>query len=218
MGQIGRRRRKSQPRFSLSWKNGMDRLLLMARNVRHKEDTMPDASTRSSMPAWLSRLWHFPDGLRWMDPLPACHRRGIIAAVLLMLLAFLWPAPTPQRTVTPLQSGSAGTEVPLQATIADDLTAPREPQSDAQGQWRSYTIASGQTLAQLFRDNNLPVNDVFAMAQVEGSDKPLSSLNSGQRVRIRFNTAGVVTGLTLESAGKDILFTRQADGTFTRDR
>jgi len=35
-------------------------------------------------------------------------------------------------------------------------------------------------------------------------------------VRIRQNAAGVVTGLTLESANGEILFTRQADGSFLR--
>ncbi|ROR13553.1 OapA family protein [Erwinia sp. JUb26] len=179
---------------------------------------MPNASKVSRAPAWLSHIWHLPDGMRWMDPLPAPHRRGIIAAVVVILLAFLWPAPSPQRVpVTPLQSGSEGTEVPLQATIADDLPQDNS-QGDSRGQWHNYTIASGQTLAQLFRDNNLPVNDVFAMAQVEGSDKPLSTLNAGQKVRIRQNAAGVVTGLTLESASGEILFTRQADGSFIRAR
>lgn len=217
MGQIARRRRKSQPRFSFAWKSWMARVLLMARSVRRKEEAMPNASKVSRSPAWLSHIWHLPDKMRWMDPLPAPHRRGIIAAVVVILLAFLWPTPSPQRApVTPLQSGSEGTEVPLQANIADDFPQASNTPGDSRGQWRNYTIASGQTLAQLFRDNNLPVNDVFAMAQVEGSDKPLSTLNAGQRVKIRLNAAGVVTGLTLESAGKEILFTRQADGSFIR--
>ncbi|WP_234471852.1 OapA family protein [Erwinia sp. S43] len=178
---------------------------------------MPNASKVSRSPAWLSHIWHLPDKMHWMDPLPAPHRRGIIVAVVVILLAFLWPTPSPLRApVTPLQSGSEGTEVPLQANIADDFPQSSSTQGDSRGQWRNYTIASGQTLAQLFRDNNLSVNDVFAMAQVEGSDKPLSTLNAGQRVKIRLNAAGVVTGLTLESAGREILFTRQADGSFIR--
>jgi cell envelope opacity-associated protein A len=88
--------------------------------------------------------------------------------------------------------------------------------ADSQGAWRSYQIASGQTLAQLFRDNNLPVNDVFAMAQVEGDDKPLSTLRSGQQVKIRQDAQGVVTGLTIETDNGPVLFTRQPDGSFLR--
>ena len=61
-------------------------------------------------------------------------------------------------------------------------------------QWRTYRIESGKTLAQLFRDHGLPATDVYAMAQVEGAGKPLSTLQSGQTVQIRQNANGVVTG------------------------
>lgn len=182
---------------------------------------MPNESNASPqrLPAWLSRIWHFPDDIHWMDPLPAPHRRGIITAIVLILLAFLWPSPSPQRLpVVPMQSGT-GTDIPLQAEIVEDArTLPTEStaQNNSDGHWNTFTIASGQTLAQLFRDNNLPVNDVFAMAQVEGNDKPLSTLRAGQQVKIRQNAAGVVTGLTLSSENGEILFTRQADGSFIR--
>ena len=216
MGQIARRRRKSPPR-SPAWLTSGGVKRLIARASRQKENSMPTASRAFRAPAWLSRLWHLPDELSWMDPLPAPHRRGIILAVLVVLLAFLWPSPSPQRPpVTPLQSGSEARDVPLQATIEGDLNSPAVQQRDTQGQWLTYTIASGQTLAQLFRDNNLPVNDVFAMAQVEGNDRPLSTLRSGQQVRIRQNAAGVVNGLTLDGPNGEILFTRQPDGSFIR--
>ena len=85
-------------------------------------------------------------------------------------------------------------------------------------QWRSYRIEQGKTLAQLFRDHNLPPTDVYAMAKVEGAGKPLSSLQSGQMVKIRQNASGVVTGLTIEGADGQVLFTRQQDGSFIRAR
>lgn len=193
---------------------------------------MPDVSPSSRIPSWLHQIWHLPDQISWMHPLPAPHRRGIIAAALVILLAVLWPSTSPQRAVqpvTPMQSGDASTEVPLQAEITDTpppaTRAPTTPppqsstntaQSDSQGQWHEYLIASGQTLAQLFRDNNLPVNDVFAMARVEGDDKPLSTIHAGQTVKIRQDAQGVVTGLTLDSDRGEILFTRQPDGTFLK--
>ncbi|MBE5253292.1 Opacity-associated protein A [Mixta sp. Marseille-Q2057] len=143
-----------------------------------------------------------------------------------MLLAFLWPSDTPQypveRPATP--STETGKDGPMQADIYDNNPPPSQqsaqtqtpPKSDSQGTWRSYTVASGQTLAQLFRDNSLPVNDVFAMARVEGSDQPLSALQSGQQVKIRQDAQGVVTGLTVVSANGPVLFTRQPDGSFIR--
>ena len=80
-------------------------------------------------------------------------------------------------------------------------------------------IESGKTLAQLFRDNGLPATDVYAMAQVEGAGKPLSTLQSGQTVQIRQNANGVVTGLTIDTGnGQQVLFTRQSNGSFVRAR
>lgn len=97
----------------------------------------------------------------------------------------------------------------------------QEPQSvpGIEQQWRTYRIESGKTLAQLFRDHNLPATDVYAMAQVEGAGKPLSSLQTGQTVQIRQNASGVVTGLTIDTGGgQQVLFTRQSNGSFIRVR
>ncbi len=82
-------------------------------------------------------------------------------------------------------------------------------------------IASSQAKpsAQLFRDHGLPATDVYAMAQVEGAGKPLSTLQSGQTVQIRQNANGVVTGLTIDTGnGQQVLFTRQSNGSFVRAR
>ncbi len=181
---------------------------------------MPKASSASRVPQVFRQIWDLPDSVRWMDPLPSFHRRGIIFAVALVLLAFLWPAPSPQQPARPISSGqTSGTEAPMQAELNDRQPAPTAPpraDNDTQGTWHNYQIAAGQTLAQLFRDNNLPVNDVFAMAQVEGDDKPLSNLHTGQAVRIRQNAQGVVNGLTVDTGSGQILFTRQPDGSFIR--
>jgi len=187
-----------------------------------EEEPRMASETSSRLPTWLQRIWHFTDDIRWMAPLPAPHRRGIVAALLVMLVAFLWPATTPRYPVEQPVTPSAEKEVPMQADIYDNTrsgqasSSQQTPKADSQGAWRSLTIASGQTLVQLFRDNSLPVNDVFAMARVEGNDQPLSSLKSGQQVKIRQDAQGVVTGLTVEGAEGPVLFTRQTDGSFIR--
>ena len=57
------------------------------------------------------------------------------------------------------------------------------------------------------------------MAQVEGAGKPLSNLKDGQMVQIRQNASGVVTGLTIDTGnGRQVLFTRQPNGSFIRAR
>lgn len=40
---------------------------------------------------WL-KIWHLPDSFQWMEPLPFFHRRGVIIATTVLLLALLWPA------------------------------------------------------------------------------------------------------------------------------
>lgn len=171
-----------------------------------------------SVTPWFVKIWHAPDHFRLMDPLPPAHRRGILSCLLLIAICLLWP---PAADVNP---SSPTIDVPLTDNRADDLSAPassthQTPAISDNGidhQWRSYRIASGQTMAQLFRDNNLPPADVYAMAQVEGKNKPLSNLQTGQTVRIRENANGVVTGLAIES-DKDngtTRFIRQPDGSF----
>ncbi|MBK0079453.1 MULTISPECIES: LysM-like peptidoglycan-binding domain-containing protein [Kosakonia] len=105
-----------------------------------------------------------------------------------------------------------------QQPTADQNSQPLATNSGIEQQWRTYRVGEGKTLAQLFRDHNLPPTDVYAMAKVEGDGKPLSNLQSGQMVKIRQNASGVVTGLTIETSGQQVLFTRQPDGSFIRAR
>ncbi|GAL46805.1 MULTISPECIES: OapA family protein [Citrobacter] len=204
----------------------------------------------------LAKIWHAPDNFRIMDPLPPMHRRGIIAAAIVLVIGFLLPssdtsdAPVVTRTAQlDLQSQSQPpTEAQLQAQLVapqndpgqvapvapepiqegepdaqpqaqQSQTQPFQPDSGIDQQWRSYRVDSGKTLAQVFRDHNLPPTDVYAMAQVEGAGKPLSNLKDGQMVQIRQNASGVVTGLTIDTGnGQQVLFTRQPNGSFIRAR
>lgn len=185
----------------------------------------------------LARIWHAPEHFRLMDPLPAMHRRGIIVAALVMIVGFLWPnAEEIPRPVTRDAQLSIESQTPTHARLVSppDNVTPVTPaesvqlqnqapvphtNNDIEQQWRSYRVESGQTIVQLFRDHNLPPADVYAMAQVEGNDRPLSNLQNGQMVQIRQNANGVVTGLTIDiSNDRQVLFTRQPDGSFRRAR
>lgn len=117
----------------------------------------------------------------------------------------------------PIQEGQPDEQ--SQAQQSQPQTQPFQQDSGIEQQWRSYRVESGKTLAQLFRDHGLPPTDVYAMAQVEGSGKPLSNLQNGQMVQIRQNANGVVTGLTIDTGNnQQVLFTRQANGSFIRAR
>lgn len=198
---------------------------------------------RFAVKPWLAQIWHAPDHFRLMDPLPVMHRRGIIIAAVVVVLGFLWPtADEPTRPVTRDAQLSIESQSPMRARLvnppantapatpvepsrveeqpqADNQSPVPEPNNDIQQQWRSYRVESGQTMAQLFRDHNLPPADVYSMAQVEGSNKPLSTLQTGQMVQVRQNANGVVTGLTIDIGNdQQVLFTRQPDGSFIRAR
>ncbi|WP_016585369.1 LysM-like peptidoglycan-binding domain-containing protein, partial [Yersinia pestis] len=155
------------------------------------------------------------------EPLPFFHRRGVIIATTVLLLALLWPA-SRDNTDLSFPVSAPSTSVPLQAQLQDNNDVPVPPKvspsETTQGNWQSYQVQTGKTLAQLFRDNNLPVNDVFAMAQVEGSDKPLSNLKAGQEVKIMLDAQGAVTALAIETPeNTEVLFSRQNDGSYRRE-
>ncbi|MEO3991989.1 LysM-like peptidoglycan-binding domain-containing protein [Pseudocitrobacter cyperus] len=205
----------------------------------------------------LVKIWHAPDNLRIMDPLPTPHRRGIIIAALAVIIGFLLPSaddntpdpvsrnaqldvqsqsrpqpdnpPVQPQLVTP--NNDPGQVAPIEPEPIPEEQPQEEPQAQSQPQtqpfqenqgidqqWRSYRVEPGKTLAQLFRDHNLPATDVYAMAQVEGAGKPLSNLQNGQMVQIRQNASGVVTGLTIDTGNGQVLFTRQPNGSFIRVR
>ncbi|KAA8997725.1 Opacity-associated protein A [Affinibrenneria salicis] len=164
----------------------------------------------------LSKIWHLPDHYHWMEPLPYAHRRGVLIAIGILLLALLLPYTPPSVPHSPpTDSGPQQETAPLQANLTGEPAAP--PSAARQVNWQRYQIASGQTLAQLFRDNNLPVSDVFAMAQVEGRERPLSDLRAGQEVRIQLNSQGMVARLEIDTTdNQTIRFIRQSDGAFQR--
>ena len=243
MGRIPPRRRRAirvyQPMLR-SW------IAIMKRPMRDPTPLSESDGSQEQPPAPPSRLgqakalackiWHMSDNFHWMSPLPYAHRRGIIISALVVVLAMLWPY-SPPNTYSPSQPQQP-TSIPMQADLRNDqgrttqITQPQQesaapqqqaaiepPQPVDQGRWQSYRVQAGQTMAQLFRDNNLAVNDVFAMAQVEGDQKPLSTLKAGQEVKIQRNTQGVVTSLQITTEqNTTVLFTRQADGTYQRSR
>lgn len=219
---------------------------------------------RFALKTTLQTIWHAPDNIKLLDPLPPLHRRGIIAGFLLVIIGFLLPGadnsdvsqvsreaqidlqsqsqpqqgslqqPLPPVTSTPPVNdpGQIAPDSPevVQDAVPDDSessvqtqvqtqSAPAQSLPGIEQQWRAYRIEPGKTLAQLFRDHNLSPTDVYAMSKVEGAGKPLSSLQAGQVVQIRQNASGVVTGLTIDTgSGQQVLFTRQADGSYLRVR
>ncbi|TPG61634.1 OapA family protein [Ewingella americana] len=239
MGRIPPRRRKAiriyQPMLR-SWiaimKRPMRDTTPLSESDESQEQPPVQPSMMSKAKALACKAWHMSDDFNWMSPLPYTHRRWIIVSVLVMILALLWPY-SPPNSYSPSQPQQPAS-IPMQADLRNEQgrttqlaqpqpqqqqAATEPPQPIAQGNWKSYRVQSGQTLAQLFRDNNLAVGEVFAMAQVEGDQKPLSNLKAGQEVKIQRNAQGAVTSLQVTNEqNSTVLFTRQADGSYQRSR
>ncbi|OKB67296.1 Opacity-associated protein A domain protein [Serratia marcescens] len=218
MGRIAPRRRKTtriyQPLLR-TWLNVSQRLKPGAAptpaGTEPPSEQPPANDKMQQVKALLVKVWHLPDGFHWMEPLPYFHRRWVLIFGIILLLALLWPY-SPERQPFPVSQQE--TSVPLQAELQNGGGEPTPA-----GNWQRYQIQPGQTLAQLFRDNNLPVSEVFAMAQVEGGDKPLSNMKAGQEVRIERDANGVINALSVTTVDNNqVLFRRQADGSYRRER
>ncbi|MEA1063352.1 LysM-like peptidoglycan-binding domain-containing protein [Erwinia sp. HR93] len=172
--------------------------------------------TRFVMTPLLARIWHAPANIRLMDPLPIMHRRGIILGALLIVIGVLLPSDEDTRhSRAPVNAPARSAATPDTPQQSHQAPVPFQD-NDIQAQWRAYQVEPGKTLAQIFRDHNLPPADAYEMAKIDGTGNPLSHLQTGQWVKIRQNASGIITGLTLEGSGENALFTRQPEGHFLR--
>lgn len=107
------------------------------------------------------------------------------------------PAPQPVTTQPP--SGAEQAPAPVQ-----DSTL-------------RFTLKKGQTLAQVFRSNGLPVDDLFRMTAVEGPQKPLNQVESGDKISVTKGKGNTVSVLRIDKAnGQSATFKRQKDGSYRR--
>lgn len=182
-----------------------------------KRQTLSQSSWLTVLQQRVQHLWLLPDKIGWLSPLPPFHRRCFIVITLVVLLALLWPYPeSKEHAPLPIISNNS---VAIKNNVQNIPATNLEKVDNTSSPWASYRIKQGQTLTQLFRVHGLNVNDVFAMAQVEGQDKPLSTLKIGQEVKIQHNQNGQVITLQIEKAHHTaVLFRRNSDGRFQRLR
>ncbi|KJG35088.1 lysine transporter LysM [Photobacterium angustum] len=87
--------------------------------------------------------------------------------------------------------------------------------SDA-GQWVSYKVPAGETLANVFRDRSLPLSDLYKIANIEGAGKPISNVQAGQTLKYRVNSNGQIDGLKIEGNGISAAYYRSSNGSYYR--
>ncbi|MCV5942416.1 cell envelope opacity-associated protein A, partial [Escherichia coli] len=73
-------------------------------------------------------------------------------------------------------------------------------------------MKNGDTLAQVFRNNQLSMADLSALVKIEGSDKPLSHIKQGQLIRFKLSEKGQLDMLQLEKSDHSVMFFRLSDG------
>ncbi|MFC5076408.1 putative peptidase [Vibrio thalassae] len=169
-----------------------------------KKINKPDVSQ------WASKVKTF-----WTR-LPRLHRR--LLSVLAPLLVVLLVIPTKKNE--PAQANQAHQRVAVSVNTESLSEQPSsvQPEQLVETNWREYTVKKGDTLAQVFRKNQLSMADLNSLARIEGSDKPLSRIKQGQLIRFKFSPEGNLDILQIERGDQSIMFFRLSDGGFGRSK
>nr|WP_086939472.1 LysM-like peptidoglycan-binding domain-containing protein [Thaumasiovibrio occultus] len=126
------------------------------------------------------------------------------------------PATTPRRPAVnrPMTSAERDQLQRLQPNAT--IPTPSKPAVVSTG-WQQHTIKAGETLATIFRNEALPISDLYAIAAIEGDDKPISQIKAGQIFRYRQTADGKLDGLQIDRGSDDpVTYLRLTDGTFFR--
>ncbi len=160
--------------------------------------------------------------------LPSFHRRALMVAVPITLIAVLIPLPKKistaesnstepnQRVAVPINTRGLSEQTASATSVKQEpITAEQVQQRQ---EWVEYEVKSGDTLANVFRNNGLSMTELNALARIEGVDKPLSRIRQGQLVRFKRDDDGRLDILQLENGNDSIMFFRLSDGGFARSK
>ena len=152
--------------------------------------------------------------------LPKLHQRALMILVPFLFILFVLPAP---EVAPDSEQDRVSSESKQRVSVNINTTGLSQKRSDEQQSlksevWKEYTVEKGDTLAQVFRNNDLAMSDLNALVRVEGSDKPLSRIKAGQLVRFKLAEDGKLDILQLEKSSKSVMFFRLSDGAFGRSK
>lgn len=119
------------------------------------------------------------------------HKLGLVILLPLWLVLLMWQPAAKQET-GPV-TGSL--------TLALEPTVTRELDIPVGGKRLDHTLASGETLAALFREWKLPGSDLIALVRAEPSYKPLSHLQAGQQLTLVLTADGQLHYLEVNDKG-----------------
>nr|WP_241819018.1 LysM-like peptidoglycan-binding domain-containing protein [Enterovibrio norvegicus] len=171
----------------------------------------------------------------YWQALPKPHRIGVSALAVLLVLLLLWPSSEPSPLIEPTEGQRVAVPLNIDANQAsesnpasandsasedtgfDRTSAPVVAPQTIDTDWVNYEVARGDTLSNIFRTQNVPLKDLYAISAIEGADKPLSRIQPGQLLRFKRNTQGDLDIIQIESAGnQSVIFFRLSDGSFAR--
>ena len=148
--------------------------------------------------------------------LPRLHQRALMVLVPVLFILLIMPLPEPNsEPETSTTTQRVQIDINTRSLSEERSTAQQSLASDA---WKEYQVKSGDTLAQVFRNNGLSMSDLNALVKVEGSDKPLSRIKQGQLVRFKLEESGQLDILQLEKSNQSVMFFRLSDGGFGRSK
>ena len=134
------------------------------------------------------------DNLLFWNRLPRFHQRALMVLILLQLVLLVIPMPEPTLEVAPVAPQRVEVNVNTTGLSQQREVAPG-PRTETvmenkrptvkKGMWQEYEVKSGDTLAKVFRTNQLSLADLNALVKIEGLDKPLSKIKQGQLVRYK---------------------------------
>lgn len=175
-----------------------------------------------TQPVW-RKYWssyiEWTEHITWLKSISLSHRPWIISlSIILLFLGILLLWPQSQKlavnddTTKELELNLVHNNFPLlEQEPSEQLQTPH----NINDEWQQYQLQPGQSIAQLFRDNNLPVNDAFALASAEGENQQLNNLPAGQIIRIKQAKNGSIVEVDISLSDQEqIYFVRQPDGTF----
>ncbi|MDD1781594.1 cell envelope opacity-associated protein A [Enterovibrio sp. ZSDZ35] len=159
--------------------------------------------------------------------LPKPHRIGVSVLAALLVVLLIWPSSDESKEVVvaegervSLPLDLSGNTQSAQQVDDEDFDNKAEPVVSTQTvdtDWVNYEVQRGDTLSNIFRNQSLPLPDLYAISAIEGADKPLSRIQPGQLLRFKRNTQGELDMLQIEaSKDKSVIFFRLSDGSFAR--
>ncbi|WP_435247900.1 LysM-like peptidoglycan-binding domain-containing protein [Vibrio sp. nBUS_14] len=151
-----------------------------------------------------------------LGSLPKLHQRLLMVISPIILILLFVPLPEPKVGVA-LTTSRVELEINT-IGLSEQQNTKSISSEPSINSWQEYLVKQGDTLAQVFRNNDLSLSDLNSLVRIEGADKPLSQIRKGQLVRFKLAETGQLDILQLEKGDTSVMFFRLSDGGFGRSK